>query len=60
MLRIVKNNGLPIYPIGYVQHKNPMGKKRTETPYSPEGRIGKHNNLQININLLQEMMLQPK
>lgn len=60
MLRFSKSCGLPIYPIGYVQHKNPMGKKRTENPYTPEGRVGKHNNLQINTHLMQEIMLQPQ
>lgn len=60
MLRFSKSCGLPIYPIGYVQHKNPMGKKRTDNPYTPEGRSGKHNNLQINTHLMQDIMLQPQ
>lgn len=60
MLRFFKSNGLPLYPIGYVQHKNPMGKKRGENPYSPEGRCGKHDNLQINTRLMGEMMQQSR
>ena len=60
MLRFSKSCGLPIYPIGYVQHKNPMGKKRTDNPYTPEGRSGKHNKLQINTHLMQDIMLQPQ
>ena len=39
-LRWIKGSGEPIYPIGYVQHKNPMAKKRSVCPYTPEGRIG--------------------
>ena len=29
ILRFVAGTEEPIYPIGYVQHKNPMGKKRS-------------------------------
>lgn len=59
MLRWIKGSGEPIYPIGYVQHKNPMAKKRSICPYTPEGRIGLHNNLRVNTKLLLEMMRQP-
>lgn len=60
MLRFVKSSGLPIYPIGYVQHKNPMGKKRSQNPYTPEGRSDVHENLHINTYLMRELMLQPR
>ena len=35
-LRWIKGSGEPIYPIGYVQHKKPMAKKRSICPYTPE------------------------
>ena len=49
----------PIYPIGYVQHKNPIAKKRNINCYTPEGRAEIHNNLRINTKLLNDLMLQP-
>ncbi len=60
MLRFSKASGLPIYPIGYVQHRNAMGKKKSTNPYTPEGRIGVHDNLRINTHLMHQMMLQPR
>lgn len=60
MLRFSKSCGLPIYPIGYVQHKNAMGKKRSINPYTSEGRKGIHDNLRVNTHLMHEMMLQPR
>ena len=58
-LRWIKGSGEPIYPIGYVQHKKPMAKRRAVCPYTPEGRIGLHDNLRVNTKLLLEMMRQP-
>lgn len=58
-LRWIKGSGEPIYPIGYVQHKKPMAKKRSICPYTPEGRVGLHDNLRANTKLLLEMMKQP-
>ena len=58
-LRWIKGSGEPIYPIGYVQHKNPMAKKRSVCPYTPEGRIGLHDNLRVNTKPLLELMRQP-
>ena len=59
MLRYVAGSNEPIYPIGYVQHKNPMAKKRTVNPYSTEGRSGIHDNLRVNTALMWLMMKQP-
>lgn len=59
MLRYVAGSNEPIYPIGYVQHKNPMAKKRSVNPYSAEGRSGIHDNLRINTYLMWKMMEQP-
>lgn len=59
MLRYVAGSNEPIYPIGYVQHKNPMAKKRLINPYSTEGRSGVHDNLRVNTALMRLMMKQP-
>ena len=59
MLRYVAGSNEPIYPIGYVQHKNPMAKKRSVNPYSTEGRSGIHDNLRVNTALMWLMMKQP-
>ena len=57
MMRFVSDE--PIYPIGYVQHKNPMSKKRSINCYTPEGREEIHNNLRTNIDVMLKMMRQP-
>lgn len=59
MLQYVRGSNAPIYPIGYVQHKKPMAKKRTVNPYSTEGRNGIHDNLRVNTSLMWIMMKQP-
>lgn len=59
MLRYLAGTGEPIYPIGCVQHKNPMHKKREVNSYSPEGRREIHDNLRINVFLMQLLMKQP-
>ena len=59
MLRYVAGSEEPIYPIGYIRCKNPMGKKRSINKYTPEGRIDIHDNLQINKRLLCDLMRQP-
>lgn len=58
-LRYVAGSNEPIYPISYVQHKNPMAKKRTVNSYSAEGRNGIHDNLRVNTVLMWLMMKQP-
>lgn len=58
-LRYIAGSNEPIYPIGYVQHKIPMAKKRIVTPYTAAGRMGVHNNLQVNTHLMWQMMKQP-
>lgn len=59
LLRYVKGTNEPIYPIGYVQHKNPMNKKRSICSYTAEGRTMIHDNLRINTKLMLELMKQP-
>ena len=58
-MRYVAGSGEPLYPIGYVQCKNPMNKKRSICAYTPEGRKGIHDNLRINVSLMLQLMRQP-
>ena len=59
MLRKVAGVDQPIYPIGYVKHKNPHGKSRTLCCYTPDGRKGLHDNLRVNMHLLIALMREP-
>ena len=58
MLRYVAGSEEPLYPVGYIQCRNPMNKKRSICPYTAEGRKGLHDNLRINTALMQKMMRQ--
>ncbi len=59
MLRWLKNEDSPIYPIGYIKHKNPMGYPTNRCPYTPEGRKGIHDNVKFdNMYLLAELRSQ--
>ena len=60
MLRFVAGTDEPIYPIGYVQHKNPLFRKREWNIYTAEGRKGLHDNLRINVQLMLALMRQPQ
>ena len=59
MLRFVAGSDEPIYPIGYVQHKNPMARKRIICSFTPEGREAVHSDLRVNTALMYYMMKQP-
>lgn len=59
MLRYVADSGEPIYPVGYVQHKHPMAKKRSVNQYTPQGRAEIHQDLRLDMRLMLEMMRQP-
>ncbi len=59
MLRYVAGTEEPIYPIGYIQCKNPMNKKRSVCSYTVEGRAEIHDKLRINVKLMLELMKQP-
>lgn len=50
---------MPIYPIAYVQTRNPMSNRQGTCPYTPEGRELLHDNLRINVKLLTQLMRQP-
>lgn len=53
-------NGNPIIPLGYVQHKNPMDKKKVINNYTAEGRAEIHKMLEtVNIAVLHYMMKNP-
>jgi group II intron reverse transcriptase/maturase len=56
MMRYVAGSEEPIYPIGYVQCKNPMNRKRSINRYTPEGRAEIHDNLRINTGLMLQLM----
>lgn len=58
-IRYVAGSQEPIYPIAYVQHKNPIAKRRNVCCYTPEGRQGLHDNLRINTPLMLALMRQP-
>ena len=59
MLRFVTGTDEPIYPIGYVQHKKPMHKKRSVNCYTKAGRQEIHRSLRVNVSLMLAMMKQP-
>ena len=58
-IRYVAGTKEPVYPIGYIQHKTPHSKKRSLCSFTPEGRIGLHDNLRINTSLMLALMRLP-
>jgi len=53
-------SGIALAPIGYVQNKYPMGKKRSINSYTPSGREEIHKKLEkVNIKILHYMMRNP-
>lgn len=59
MIRYDAASDEPIYPIGYVQHRKPMARKRGTCCYSAEGRKGLHDNLRINTVMMHALMREP-
>lgn len=59
MLRYVSGSDEPIYPVGYVQHRHPMAKKRSVNQYTPQGRVEIHQDLRLDRRLMLAMMWQP-
>lgn len=59
MLRYVAGSEEPIYPIGYIQHKNSKSIPFRRCFYTEAGRAGLHENLRINILLMLKLMKQP-
>lgn len=57
-LRYVAGTDEPVYPISYVQFKNPMAFNPRVNQYTPEGRSVIHDSLRVNTKLLRELMRQ--
>ncbi|MBQ9899821.1 MAG: group II intron reverse transcriptase/maturase [Acholeplasmatales bacterium] len=49
-------NEIPVLPISYVQHQNPMYKIKEICPYTEKGRELIHKNLGVNIKILMKLM----
>lgn len=56
LLRYIAGTKEPIYPIYYIQFKNPMAWNRRICPYTVEGRAVIHDKLRINGNLMHQLM----
>lgn len=57
-LRYIAGTREPIYPIYYVQFKNPIAFNRMICPYTDEGRVKIHDRLGINYNMMYQLMKQ--
>ena len=49
-------DGKPLCPIGYVQTRHPMYKKKSVCKYTPEGREEIHQKLRLNMDILWGLM----
>ena len=56
MMRYIAGIDQPIYPIGYVKHQKPIGRKRGACMYTREGREKIHDTLTINTKLMHDLM----
>ena len=57
-IRYIHNTALA--PIGYVQHKKPMFKKKTVNQYTVSGRLEIHKNLEcVNMDIMKYLMRNP-
>lgn len=45
-----------VVPVGYIQTKTPLFKKKKVCKYTPEGREGIHKNLGINMSIMLALM----
>ena len=52
--------GHPLVPVGYIRHKNPLGKKRSINRYTESGREEIHKMLGINVEILTWLMRNPR
>jgi group II intron reverse transcriptase/maturase len=53
-------SGQPLIPLGYIQTKAPLYKRRDVNEYTPEGRKAIHKNLEIvNMSILHYLMRNP-
>ena len=52
--------GTPVVPIAYIQHKNPIDKKRSINKYTVAGRAEIHKRLEtVNVGILHYLMRNP-
>lgn len=58
MLRFVAGTKEPIYPVGYIQHRHPMARKRSINQYTAQGRAEIHQDLRLDTTLMLGMMKQ--
>lgn len=58
-LKYIAQSKEPIYPISYVQCKNPMSQRRKVCAYTATGRTEIHDNLRINTFLMLQLMNAP-
>jgi group II intron reverse transcriptase/maturase len=58
-LRYVAGVDEPIYPIGYTQFRTPRQNNRNINSFSVKGRVGLHDNLRINTDLMLMLMRNP-
>ena len=58
-LKYIAQSKEPIYPISYVQCKNPMSQRRKVCAYTAAGRSEIHDDLRINTFLLLQLMRAP-
>ncbi len=58
-LKYMAQSKEPIYPISYVQCKNPMSQRRKVCAYTAAGRSEIHDDLRINTFLLLQLMRAP-
>ena len=59
MLRFVAGTNEPVYPIGFMRHKQAMPQKRCVCRYTEEGRRELHDSLRINVMQMLALMRQP-
>lgn len=60
MWRFVTGTKEPIYPVAKIQHKHPIGKKKTICCYTPEGRKEIHDNLSLDMSVMHSLMRIPQ
>jgi hypothetical protein len=53
-LRFIK--GQPVLPIAYVRHRYPRGKVYRVNQYTPEGRLGIHQNLKMDMAVVKRLI----
>ena len=60
MWRYVAGSEEPLYPVAKIQHKHPIGKKKTICCYTAEGRKEIHDNLRLDMSIMHSLMRTPQ